>query len=359
MTDQKVGWWMAVWAVMLLGLVVIGGITRLTDSGLSITEWRPVTGVIPPLDQSAWQREFDKYQQIPEFRLQNSAMTLAGFKRIYWWEYGHRLWARLVGLALALPLAWFWWRGGLSRRLKWRLTAVLALTGLQGAMGWYMVRSGLTVRTDVSQYRLAAHLALALALIALTVWTAAQILWPARSVPERLGPRGAALGWTALVSITAVAGALVAGLDAGKVYNEFPLMGGRLIPAGYRASASWWTNAGSNVIAVQFHHRVLAAATLVSGLWLAVRLTPRQLDPGLRRLGWTIAGLVAVQFGLGVATLLTSVRIELAVLHQAGAVLLFSVGVLLVHRLDPRGPNDREPSAAGPRKSARVPTAVA
>jgi cytochrome c oxidase assembly protein subunit 15 len=339
---KRVGWWLTIWAVMLLMTVVIGGLTRLTDAGLSITEWQPVTGVIPPLNEAAWQLEFEKYQRIPEYRLQNRGMTLAEFKPIYYWEYGHRLWARLVGLALALPLLWFWWRASLPGWLKARLLVMLTLTGLQAALGWYMVQSGLTVRTDVSQFRLAAHLGLALTLVAVTVWTAADLLMP--SSPVFAGQRGlrrAVVGWTSVVVVTALAGTLVAGLDAGKVYNEFPLMGGRLVPAGYFAHDPWWASPGSNVIAVQFNHRLFAFATLVMGIWLAFRLRRPSLPAPIRRFGLPIGGVTAIQFGLGVATLLTSVRIPLAVLHQAAAVVLFALAIVLLHWLRPAGAGGR------------------
>lgn len=330
---RRVGQWLGIWAVMLLVAVVIGGITRLTDSGLSITEWKPVTGVVPPMGEAAWREEFGKYQRIPEYRLEHPTMDLAGFKRIYLWEYFHRLWARIVGLALVIPMAIFWWRRRLDAKLKRRVVVILALTGLQGALGWFMVRSGLTVRTDVSQYRLAAHLGLAFGIIALTVATAARLLIPTvTSGSSRL--RAAAIGWTALVFTTAIAGAFVAGLDAGKIYNEFPLMGGRVVPMGYGRLSPWWANLFDNVIAVQFNHRLLAWLTAVLGLGLGLVVARRKVGGVARWSAGAIVAMVVIQFLLGVLTLLRSVPIPLAASHQAGAVVLFGLGVVLAKAVD-------------------------
>ena len=245
---RRIGTWLALWAAMVLLLVLIGGATRLTESGLSITEWKPVTGVIPPLNQGAWEAEFARYQQIPEYQQLNQGMSLAQFQVIYLWEFSHRLWARLVGLALALPLLFFLWRRELRGRLAWRTGGILLLTGLQGAMGWYMVRSGLTIRTDVSQYRLAAHLALALIVYALAVWTAAELLGVGDRV-EVLDPKGEGrlrrrtAGFVGFAFVTIVSGAFVAGLDAGHAWNTFPLMGGQVVPPGYSALSPWYLNA--------------------------------------------------------------------------------------------------------------------
>lgn len=337
------GIWLTVWSVFLLLLVVIGGVTRLTEAGLSITEWQPITGVLPPLGAAAWQAEFSKYQSIPEFRLLHSWMTLGDFQRIFLTEYIHRLWARLLGVAFVVPLVVFAWRRGLGRALTWRLVALVVLMGLQGAMGWYMVKSGLAVRTSVSQYRLAAHLALALVIFAVSVWTAADLLRaPAgggRPGDAGLGGyRRAATAFTLLVFVNAIAGAFVAGLRAGKIYNTFPLMGGQVVPAGYGQLAPWYANLFENPAAVQFNHRLLGIAIVVAALiiWLAGRTRP--LLEGARRFSRGLAGMAVLQVALGITTLLFVVPVSLAALHQAGAVILFALALLLSHSLGEPSP---------------------
>ena len=331
---RLVGRWLALWAAMVFLTVLIGGATRLTESGLSITEWNPVTGVVPPLGHAAWQAEFAKYQATPEYQQVNHGMSLPEFQRIYLWEYVHRLWARLVGIGLAVPLIVFALKRLLSPEVARRLALVLVLTGAQGAMGWYMVKSGLSIRTDVSQYRLAAHLALALVIYVLTVWTAADLLRGEReAMPAPAGVwRGAAV-LAGITFLTAVAGAFVAGLDAGKAYNTFPLMGGRLVPDGYLQLTPWWRNVFEHIPTVQFNHRLLGVATVVVALrlWWTARRGP---GPIARLAG--LAGLVALlQAGLGIATLLLAVPIPVAVLHQAGAVALLTIAVFLLHSLRP------------------------
>ncbi len=329
--DRRIGWWLATWSVMVALTVVIGGVTRLTESGLSITEWRPVSGVLPPMTEAAWEAEFAKYREIPQFRLLAPDMTLAGFKRIYFWEYLHRLWARVVGLAIAVPGLLGLARGWFRAPVRGRVIAMGLLTLGQGVLGWYMVVSGLSERTDVSQYRLAAHLGLALVLFMLALWTAADLL---------LRPSGARVAaglarharWTlGLVLLTALAGAFVAGTNAGKAYNEFPLMAGRLVPAGYWSLDPWYRNLFDNIAAVQFNHRLLAVATAVVGLLLAIRLG-RTAAGGFRGLAAGLGLAVAAQFALGLLTLLWSVPIPVAALHQAGAVVLLGLALVAVHR---------------------------
>jgi cytochrome c oxidase assembly protein subunit 15 len=330
---------------MLALLVLIGGATRLTESGLSITEWKPVTGVVPPLTDAAWTAEFAKYQEIPQYRQLNAGMTLAEFKAIFLWEYVHRLWARLVGVALALPLLWFGVRRRLPRTVWTKLVPLVALLGAQGALGWWMVASGLSERTSVSQYRLAAHLALALVLYAWTVWTAADFL---ERRPARVGAAAAAparwLGaYTVFVFATAVSGAFVAGLRAGRIYNTFPMMAGRLVPIEYGQLAPWWKNLFENPSAVQFNHRLIASATATAALvlWYAFR---RAADARLaRRVGLVLAAAL-LQAALGISTLLLSVPVWLGVAHQGGAVLLFTAALLALHAARPQR---REGSAPG------------
>lgn len=343
---------------MVLVLVLIGGATRLTESGLSITEWKPVTGVIPPLDHAAWESEFQRYQQIPEYQQRNAGMTLAQFQVIYLWEFSHRFWARLVGLALALPLVFFLWRRELRGALAWRIAGILLLTGLQGALGWYMVKSGLTVRTDVSQYRLAAHLGLALVVYLLAVWTAAELLGVGRE--EVLEPRADArlrrrTAWfTGFVFCTVISGAFVAGLDAGQAWNTFPLMGGRVVPPGYAALTPWYRNAFENVAAVQFHHRVLGIMVVVFALllWRSSRRVP--LPPSIRRWFALVVLLASLQLILGITTLLLRVPVPVGVLHQLGAVLVLTGALLTLASLQTKDGRRDSPAVLETRPADRV-----
>jgi len=336
---RAVGVWLIVCAAMLLLIVVIGGVTRLTESGLSITEWAPVTGIVPPLSEEAWQRTFTAYQQIPEYQQLNRGMTLAEFKRIYFWEYLHRLWARLIGLAFAVPFVVFVLRGGLGKRLTWRLATLLLLTGAQGALGWFMVASGLSQRTDVSQYRLAAHLALALVIYMATIWTAADLLGPPARRPA--GPPGRGIeglrtavgALIGLVFLTAIAGAFVAGLDAGRMYNTFPFMAGRIVPAGYGALDPWWRNLFENAPAVQFNHRLLGVLSVAGALALWGWGRMRGLAGHAQFLLLLLPLVALLQVTLGIVTLVLAVPVSVAALHQAGAVLLLTVIVLLYHEL--------------------------
>ena len=333
---------------MIFLMVVIGGVTRLTLSGLSITEWQPVTGAIPPLSEAAWATEFEKYRQIPQYRLVNAGMSLAEFKTIYWWEYLHRLWGRLIGVAYLLPFLYFFARGRIPRHLAWPLAGIFALGAAQGALGWWMVQSGLADRVEVSQYRLVAHLVLALAIYSVTLWIALGLLAPRaaqRPSPPFRGERAAAIWRRAaeaiigLVALTIAAGGFVAGLNAGLTYNTFPLMDGSFVPAGYAQLEPFVRNWFENVAAVQFDHRLLAMTTAgaVLLLWLAGRRTalPRTAHLALH----ILLAAVALQFALGVSTLLLVVPIPLAAAHQASAVLLLTAAItwrytLRVHRLD-------------------------
>jgi cytochrome c oxidase assembly protein subunit 15 len=325
------GRWIAGWAGMVVMTLVIGGITRLTESGLSITEWAPVSGVIPPLSEAGWAQAFEAYRQIPEFQL-NPDMTIEQFKSIYFWEYLHRIWGRLVGLVVAVPFLVLWLKGWFVPKLTRRVFALVVLTGAQGALGWYMVSSGLVTRTDVSQYRLAAHLGLALILYVMALWTAADLLrTPKLSGGGSTGLNRMTLLLVGLVFVTALAGAFVAGIDGGKAYNSFPLMGGRLIPGGYGQLSPWWSNLFENVAAVQFNHRWLGMLTFGAavGMWLWQRSRPLGQDKYLQLLPAVATG----QMLLGVTTLLLVVPIWIAALHQLGAVALLTVSVLLHHSL--------------------------
>ena len=332
---RAVALWLLACCAMIFAMVVIGGITRLTLSGLSITEWQPVTGILPPLSTASWAAEFEKYRHIPQYRLLNAGMSLADFQTIYWWEYVHRLWGRLIGIVYAVPFLYFWLRGRLPKRLLRPLGGILLLGAAQGALGWYMVESGLADRVDVSQYRLVTHLALALAIYGLTLWIALDLMLERPRAGVASVWRRSAETMIALVALTIVAGGFVAGLHAGLTYNTFPLMDGRLVPLDYGQLQPFFRNWFDNVAAVQFDHRVLAMTTAAAAglLWLAGRHAP--LPRSVRLALHALLAAAAVQFGLGVSTLLLVVPIPLAAAHQAGAVLLLTAAIVLRHTLRP------------------------
>ena len=315
--------WLVVVAAMIFFMIVIGALTRLTESGLSMVEWRPVTGWLPPLSDAAWQAELQKYLASPQGRLVNHSFTVAEFKEIFWLEFIHRLWGRLIGVVFALPLAWFWWRGALNQHLKPRLLALLILGGLQGAMGWAMVASGLVDRPSVSHYRLAAHLLLAIVLYAYTVWLILE-LGPQAARRDDPRTRRKATALIGLLLIVLTWGALMAGLRAGSAHNTFPTMSGHWIPPGLFDLSPWWINFFENGTTIQFVHRWLAKLLVLGVLVMAWR-TPRSET--------LAAALMALlQLGLGIATILSGVNIGIATAHQAGAVLLLTTLIVVRHR---------------------------
>ena len=334
-----------VWCIIAVYLaVVVGGITRLTESGLSITEWKPVSGVLPPMSDAGWAEAFEAFRRIPQAQTTHQGITLASFKWIYWWEWFHRILARGVGLVFAIPYLVLLARGAIPRHLRFRLAALPALTLGQGVLGWYMVESGLAGRTEVSAYRLAAHLALALAILVIALWTWAELrprdasrtapLPAPLSVPLRW--RAAVWAVTAMIALTVVSGAFVAGLRAGTIYNTFPLMAGTVVPPGYQELAGWWTNALENPVAAQFHHRVLAILTGLFALtlaWRARRAGEDALDAEAARAVQVVGAVALVQVALGIATLLLAVPIVLGVLHQLVGVLTLHAAVLALHRV--------------------------
>src|SRR5436305_787950 len=258
--------WLYAVAALIFAMVLVGGATRLTESGLSIVEWKPVTGAVPPLSEGAWAAEFDKYKTIPQFQHLNSGMTLAEFKTIFWWEWTHRLMGRLIGAAFLLPFLWFLMRGWITPGLRWRLWSIFGLGALQGAVGWWMVASGLADRVEVSQYRLATHLVLACVIFAAIVWTAARIGRAPTEVPPRI--RATAIASLALVLMQIYLGALVAGLRAGLIYNTWPLIDGSFVPDAARLlhETPAWRNFFENTLTVQFDHRMTAYALFVLAL---------------------------------------------------------------------------------------------
>jgi cytochrome c oxidase assembly protein subunit 15 len=322
-TPAAVRNWLIVVAAMILFMIVLGALTRLTESGLSMVEWRPVTGWLPPMSDAAWQAELQNYLSSPQGRLINRGFNVAEFREIFWLEYTHRLWGRLIGVAFALPLTWFWLRGRLSPSLKPRLLIMLILGGLQGALGWAMVASGLVDRPSVSHYRLAAHLLLAVALYAYTVWLILD-LGGSTSRRDDAGARRAADGLIALLVIVMTWGALMAGLRAGTSHTTFPTMSGYWIPPGLFELSPWWLNLFENGTTVQFVHRCLAELLVLLVLVLAWRVRrPETL---------LAAAMALVQLSLGIATILSGVNIVIATAHQAGAVLLLTALINVHYR---------------------------
>ena len=319
------------WSVagLIFAMVLIGGATRLTDSGLSITEWQPLIGIIPPLDEAGWNEAFEKYKAIPEYQIVNSGMSLAAFKFIYWWEWTHRFLGRFIGFAVFVPLAFLWATRRLEARTARSMILLLVLGGAQGALGWYMVKSGLAERTDVSQYRLAAHLTLAAAIYATVVWIALGIGTPSRRIDSR--EAGTALGIVLLILVQISIGGFVAGLDAGLSHNTFPLMDGKLVPDGLLVMIPRWRNLFENALTVQFVHRTMAYVVGLAVFLHALGLTRSRCDGGREISGWVLFGIVLLQMGLGIAALLMSVPLPLALLHQAGAMLLLTGSVIHLH----------------------------
>lgn len=325
---RAVGWWLLSCCVVLLTLVMVGGATRLTESGLSIVDWKPVSGVLPPIGEAAWQAEFSRYQSSPQYSEVNQGMALGDFKVIFWFEFFHRLLARLLGLWFALPLLWFWLRGAIPSRLRWPLLGILALGGAQGYLGWYMVKSGLVDVPRVSPYRLAAHLSLALIVYALMFRVALGLLLTrTRDAAEKSARRWPGRILLGLVAVTIVFGAFVAGLRAGLMYNTFPLMAGRWVPPDMFALQPAWRNVFENPVTVQFVHRILALTTLTVTLWAWWRMRGLARDRAQTRSRNALALMAMIQVTLGICTLLWVVPAWLGTLHQGGAVLLLSAVV--------------------------------
>jgi heme a synthase len=331
--------WLYAVAALVFAMVVVGGATRLTESGLSITEWRPVTGALPPLSGNEWQAEFEKYQAIPQYRELNRGTSLDQFKTIFWWEWAHRLLGRLVGVAFLLPFLWFLWRGWVAPRLQPWLWFIFALGAVQGAVGWWMVASGLADRVEVSQYRLATHLVLASAIYVALVWTAQRLEErPVLLVPGRM--RAIAAGLLVLVLAQIYLGALVAGLRAGYIYNTWPLIDGAFVPDSARLflDTPVWRNFFENTLTVQFDHRMLAYAIFVGALLHAADVAGAvKKGPALTGAVVLLAA-VTLQVGLGVWTLLGRVPLPIALAHQAMAMLVLTAATVHAARVVARAP---------------------
>jgi heme a synthase len=335
--DRRVAFWLLTCCCLVYAMVVVGGVTRLTGSGLSMTDWRPVTGIVPPLSDADWQDEFERYRMSPEFRHVNSHMDVQLFKEIFWLEYLHRLLGRLIGIVFLVPFLVFAWRGDIRRR-DWPLyLSMFLLGGLQGLLGWFMVKSGLVDRPSVSQYRLTAHLVAALAIFGFMFWVALSLLNP-RSGKLRHPWFSRAIALTTLIATTIISGGFVAGLKAGKLFNTFPKMGEDWLPAGAIALRPGWRNLFENPILVQFDHRVLAISTLIGVLVTVFALGRQPAKPRTHRARGLLLLAVAMQVTLGILTLLAHVPIVLAAAHQAVAVLVFTAALYLVHSLRDAAP---------------------
>jgi len=331
--DRAVATWLLVCCGLVFAMVVLGGFTRLTGSGLSMVDWRPLMGILPPMSGAEWQRVFELYQQSPEFQNVNSHMDVNAFKGIYWLEYLHRLLGRTIGVVFLIPFIVFAIRGYIQKKEWPKYLLMFVLGGLQGLLGWYMVKSGLIDVPHVSQYRLTAHLVAAFLIYAYMFWVAMSLLFPAPVATAKHPWYGRTLALAALASVTIISGGFVAGLKAGKIYNTFPMMGDYWLPPGLMALEPFWRNFFDNMTTVQFDHRWLAFITFVAIVvyWLHARKAdlPTRARPAVNALLHTSV----LQVALGIATLLLAVPVILGAAHQAVAMLLFTVALYLVHAL--------------------------
>jgi heme a synthase len=326
--------WLLAVAALVFAMVLVGGATRLTESGLSITEWQPVSGALPPLNEAQWQEQFDKYKTIPQYQTLNPGMSLDAFKTIFWWEWTHRLLGRVIGVAFLLPFLWFLARGEIAPHLRSRLWMIFGLGAFQGAVGWWMVASGLAGRVEVSQYRLAFHLTLAGLIYVALVWTAQRLATRPR-LPAPARQRASAKILLALVLAQIYLGALVAGLRAGLIYNTWPLIDGQVVPAASQLlfNAPWWRNFFENPLTVQFDHRLVAYALLAAAILHAVD-AGRTLPGGrARRSAIALACAITLQAVLGILTLLAQAPLALALMHQTMAMIVLTLAVLHAERV--------------------------
>jgi heme a synthase len=344
--DRLVQGWLVSIAALIALMVMVGGATRLTESGLSIVEWKPVAGISPPLDREQWTTAFEGYKSVPQYRQMNSGMSLDEFKTIFWWEWSHRLLGRVIAIAYFIPFLFFLWRGVLASELRLRLWVIFGLGALQGAVGWWMVASGLSQRVEVSQYRLATHLILALVIFASMVWTLRRIAVPQRSdAPPRL--KFTAIGLLVLTFVQLYLGALVAGLRAGKIYNTWPDIDGALVPSAARLffDTPWWRNLFENTLTVQFEHRMVAYALLVAAAWHALdAVCSNAGKPIVESALWLVAAVI-LQATLGILTLLNQAPMGLALAHQGVAIAVLTLATLQAERLARRAGREPQQSA--------------
>jgi cytochrome c oxidase assembly protein subunit 15 len=344
---RAIRWWLVSIAALIAIMVLVGGATRLTESGLSIVEWKPVTGTLPPLNQEQWTQAFEAYKTIPQYREMNSGMNLAEFKTIFWWEWSHRLLGRVIGVAYLLPFLWFMWRGVLAADLRRRLWLIFGLGALQGVVGWWMVASGLSQRVEVSQYRLATHLVLALLIFAAIVWTLRRLVdRPPSAASARLRITGVAL--VVLTFVQLYLGALVAGLRAGRIYNTWPEIDGAFIPSAARLffEAPWWRNLFDNTLTVQFEHRMIAYGLFaLAVLHVLDAVRSRAGTSAVNGAVW-LAAVITLQVGLGILTLLDQLPLDLALAHQAVAIAVLTLAIFQAERLA-RRPAESEQQRLG------------
>lgn len=336
---RAVSIWLVIVASLIVCTLLVGGATRLTESGLSIVEWKPVTGTVPPLSHAEWSAEFEAYKKIPQYREMNQGMSLGEFQTIYWWEWTHRALARFIGVAFLLPFLWFLWRGAIAGDLMRRLWIVFALGGLQGAVGWWMVKSGLAARTSVSQYRLAVHFMLALFLLSAVVWTVRRL----QSRPPLMASfRLKITSWVllALVFLQLYFGALVAGLRAGKIFNTWPNIDGVLIPSFDRLffESPWWRNFFDNMLTVQFSHRMIAYVLLAVAIFHAIDAVRSRASAVAASGAWWLLAAIVLQISIGVVTLLYQVPIDMGIAHQANAIVVLTLALLQAERLSATPP---------------------
>jgi cytochrome c oxidase assembly protein subunit 15 len=347
---SAVRWWLLSVAALIAIMVLVGGATRLTESGLSIVEWKPVTGAVPPLGEAEWTRAFEAYKTIPQYQQLNAGMTLTEYKTIFWWEWSHRLLGRVIGAVYLLPFLFFLLRGALAGDLRKRLWLIFGLGALQGVVGWWMVASGLTERVEVSQYRLATHLVLALLIYASIVWTV-QGMTERPPLAAKFRLRATSLALLALTFVQLYFGALVAGLRAGLLYNTWPAIdGSAFIPSAARLwfEDPWWRNFFENALTVQFEHRMTAYALFALAVFHALDVTRGRAGAAAVRGAWWLAAAVTLQASLGILTLLYQVPVGLALAHQAVAIVVLTLAVRQAERLAARQPESERQQRAAP-----------
>lgn len=335
--DRQLALWLFAVAALIFAMVILGGVTRLTNSGLSMANWQPLVGAIPPLSEAEWHESFDLYKTTPEYIKENAGMSLDDYKSIFWFEYAHRLLGRTIGLAFLIPFLIFWWQGKIRRTLIPRFIILFILGGLQGVLGWYMVKSGLVNEPQVSQYRLTAHLVAAITLYAFILWNALTLLRGqplVESHPSIVGLRKHGKITTAIISLMIISGGFVAGTKAGYVFNTFPMIDGQWLPPGGMALEPWWRNLFDNLATVQFNHRVLAIIVAITVFTYALRGWRSKAINDTTCFTFTLLFLMMIiQIGLGIATLLHVVPVALGAMHQTGALVLFTIALILNHRL--------------------------
>jgi len=334
--------WLFFLCAMIFAMILVGGATRLTDSGLSITEWQPIIGIVPPLNETAWNEAFTLYRQIPEYDLINKGMSLGEFKSIYWWEWAHRFFGRMIGFAFLLPFLYFVLRGQVSRHLMPRLVLMFILGGLQGALGWYMVKSGLVERTDVSQYRLAAHLCAAVFIFGYIFWIAIRMGGKQVAGDAILNGKLTATLLVACIFMQIALGAFVAGIDAGQGYNTWPDMDGALVPDGLGAMSPWYLNLFENALTVQFNHRMFAYVIVLLALLHATFSVGSENGPKIRATAGLLLLAIWAQAALGIVTLLARVPISLGLAHQGMAIIVFAISLLHLSQLTPAPVRDQQ-----------------